>query len=111
MDAKSEFFDVELQGFVLIANVQSDYCDALAHMTSVCSDRILSPASCFRFSETAIVRSGRWAALRKQPGTRSRSCLVAFSRARSSLGLSPVMSRNVRPNVPRLFHPVSNAIS
>jgi hypothetical protein len=28
-----------------------------------------------------------------------------------ALGLSPVMSRNVRPNVPRLSQPVKKAIS
>ena len=33
------------------------------------------------------------------------------SRARSSLGLSPVMSRKMRPKVPRLFQPVWNATS
>ena len=72
---------------------------------------IVPPASCRRFSETAIVRSGRWAALTKQAGTRSSSCGAACSRARSSPGLSPVTSRNVRPNVPRLFQPVWNAMS
>ena len=39
------------------------------------------------------------------------SCGAACSRARSSPGLSPVTSRNVRPKVPRLFQPVWNAIS
>src|SRR3546814_1827433 len=70
----------------------------------------VSAASRRRFSETAMVRSGRWAALRKQPGTCSSACVAACSRARSSRGLSPVMSRKVRPNVPRLFQPVCSAM-
>jgi hypothetical protein len=36
---------------------------------------------------------------------------VALRCARIALGLAPVMSRNVRPNVPRLSQPVSKAIS
>src|SRR5689334_6285497 len=101
VDAESQLVDIELQGLILIADVQSDYSNALAHVSSVSLERIISPASCRRFSETAIVRCGRCAAATKQCGTRSSSCVAAFSRARSSLGLSPVTSRNVRPNVPR----------
>ena len=41
-----------------------------------------------------------------QAGTRPSSCAAARARARSALGLSPVMSRKVRPNVPRLSQPV-----
>jgi hypothetical protein len=37
-------------------------------------------------------------------GTRPRRAR-ARARARIALGLSPVMSRKVRPNVPRLFQP------
>ena len=37
--------------------------------------------------------------------------LRARARVRSSRGLSPVMSRKVRPKVPRLFQPVAKAIS
>src|SRR5688500_17993972 len=111
VDAKPKLFDVEIEGFALITNVQTDHFDTLAHGTSVSSDPFLSLAPCRRFSETAIVRSGRCAALRKQAGTRSGSRGRACSRARSSLGLSPVMSRNVRPNVPRLLQPVWKAIS
>ena len=44
-------------------------------------------------------------------GTRPSSLACARARARIVLGLSPVTSRNVRPNVPRLSHPVTKAIS
>src|SRR3546814_4013235 len=69
--------------------------------SDVCSSDLptVSPASRRRFSETAMVRSGRWAALRKQPGTCSSACVAARCRARSWRGVSPVMSRKVRPNV------------
>src|SRR6185369_9106991 len=94
VDAEPQLLDIELKGFVLIANVHTDYPDTLAHGTfSVASAPLISPASCRRFSETAIVRPGRWAALTKQAGARSRSCDAACSRDRSSLGLWPVTSR------------------
>src|SRR5260221_9580021 len=109
VNAESEFLDIELDGFVLIANVHTDHLDTLAHGTSVSSAPSIPPVSCRRFSETAILRSGRRAALTKQAGTRSSSCGATFSRARSSPGLSPVTSRNVRPNVPKLFQPAWNA--
>lgn len=64
MHAESELADIELQGFVLITNVQSDYSDTLIHATSgFCGAPFVAPASCRRFSETAEVRSGRCAAL------------------------------------------------
>ncbi len=44
-------------------------------------------------------------------GTRPRSRAAARARWRIVRGLSPVMSRNVRPKVPRLFQPVPNAMS
>jgi hypothetical protein len=56
------------------------------------------------------MRSGRCAALRKQAGTRCGSYGRARMPARTSPGLSPVMSRNTRPKVPRLFQPVWKAI-
>src|SRR5688500_14170283 len=85
VDAESELLDIELKGFVLIANVKTDHPDTLIHGTSVSSDPFILPsASCRRFSETAIVRSGRWAAMRKQAGTCSSWCGAAFSRARNS---------------------------
>src|SRR5947208_12695355 len=106
VDAESELVDIELECFILIANVDTDHSDTLTHRTtSVKSDPILTLASCRRFSETAIVRSGRWAALTKQAGTHSSSCGADFSSARRLLGLWPVTSWNVRPNVPRLFQP------
>src|SRR5690606_33362121 len=119
--AEAELADVEVVGFVLVAYVQAEdeagdvdvVCQgAVVHgSSSVLGASTVSPASSRRFSETAMVRSGRWAALRKQPGTCSSACGAACCRARSSLGLSPVMSRKVRPNVPRLFQPVCSAIS
>src|SRR5262245_10759270 len=112
MDAESQLLDIELTRFLLIADVQTDDANTLAHGASLSSDPfIVSSASRRRFSETAIVRPGRWAARRMQAGTGSSWCGAAFSRARSSPGLSPVTSRKVRPKVPRLFHPVSHAIS
>ena len=72
VDAESEFFDIELKGFVLISNVQADNPDTLTHGTSVFSaESFISPASCRRFSETALVRFGLWAALRMHAGTGS----------------------------------------
>jgi hypothetical protein len=44
-------------------------------------------------------------------GTRPSPCAAARARERIVLGLSPVMSRKVRPNVPRLCQPVWKAIS
>lgn len=46
-----------------------------------------------------------------QAGTRASACDAARVSSRRFPGLSPVTSRNVRPNVPRLLHPVWNAIS
>jgi hypothetical protein len=57
------------------------------------------------------VRSGRCAALKKHAGTRSSARAAALARVRTAPGLSPVTSRNVRPNVPRLSQPVRKAIS
>src|SRR5438876_8933381 len=111
VNAKPELLDGERERFVLISHVQTDHFDTLAHRTSFCSDPFISPASRRRFSETAIVRSGRCAALRTQAGTRPSSCAVALARARFAPGLSPVTSRKVRPNVPRLSQPVWKAIS
>ena len=72
MHAKTQLFDVELKSFVLIADVQTDHLDTLIHGNSISSDPLTLPLpSCRRFSETAIMRSGRWAALRKQAGTHS----------------------------------------
>src|SRR5690606_39266761 len=66
---EAELLDVELQRFVLIANVQAGHSDTLGHGTSNCFDPCSLPASSRRrFSETAIVRAGRWAALTKQCG-------------------------------------------
>src|SRR3546814_5686962 len=116
VDAEAELADVEVVGFVLVADVQADdqagdgdvVCQrAVVHGSSfVLGAPPVSPASRRRFSETAMVRSGRWAALRKQPGTWSSACVAARCRARSWRGHSPVMSRKVSPNAPRLFQPV-----
>lgn len=46
-----------------------------------------------------------------QAGTRSSPRAEAAARVRTALGLSPVMSRNVRPKVPRLCQPVWKAMS
>src|SRR5262249_27542392 len=106
MDTKAELFDIELQRLVLIVNIQAGYLDTLAHKTSLWVRPLLPPHFRRRFSETAILRSGRWAALTKQWGTRSRSCGTARNRLRNAPGLSPITSRKVRPKVPRLFQPV-----
>src|SRR6185437_1197051 len=63
VNLKPELFDIELQRFVLIANVNTGYLDTLAHGTSASSDALISPPSSRRFSETAILRSGLCAAL------------------------------------------------
>jgi hypothetical protein len=44
-------------------------------------------------------------------GTDSSDFAAARARVRMVRGLCPVMSRNVRPNVPRLCQPVWKAIS
>src|SRR6185503_12113376 len=118
VNAEPDLVDVERQRFLLITHVNADHFDtliALAHVTSlgtsVSSESFVPSSSRRRFSETAIFRSGRWAAATKQAGTRPRSWPAARSRARIAPGLSPVTSRNVRPKVPRLPHPVWNAIS
>ncbi len=64
--------------------------------------RLYRPSNRRRFSETAIVRSGRCAARRTQAGTRSMPRATALACTRIEPGFSPVMSRTVRPNVPRL---------
>jgi hypothetical protein len=46
-----------------------------------------------------------------QAGTLPSDFAAARARVRIARGLCPVMSRNVRPNVPRLCQPVWNAIS
>src|SRR5690606_41634286 len=87
VDAESELADVEVEGFVLVAHVQADDqagdCDvgcqgAVVHGASfVLGAPTVSPDSRRRFSETAMLRSGRWAALRKHPGTWSSACAAA----------------------------------
>src|SRR5580692_1688190 len=111
VDAKPEFLDVERERFVLISHVQTDHSDTLAHRLSFRSVAVIPAAKRRRFSETAILRSGRRAALRKQAGTRLSSRPVTLARARIAPGVSPVMSCKVRPNVPRLPHPVRKAMS
>src|SRR5438046_10089017 len=102
--AEAELLDIKRQRFVLVADVNSGHSDTLAHGTSFSFSAVPLPfESSRRFSETAIVRFGRCAARTKQCGTCDSACDAAFSRARSSLGLSPVTSRNTRPKVPRLF--------
>ena len=60
MDAEAQLFDIELEGFVLIANVQPDYSDTLTHNNSGLLGAPFLPAcSRRRFSETAVVMSGR----------------------------------------------------
>src|SRR3546814_10425478 len=44
-------------------------------------------------------------------GTARQGDVAIDDEFRSSRGLSPVMSRKVRPNVPRLFQPVCSAMS
>src|SRR5205814_4664478 len=102
--------DVKCKCFVLVADVDSGHPDTLAHRTSSVSPDAITVEFRRRFSKTAILRLGRWAALTKQWGTSWSWWPAAFSRARSSLGLSPVTSRKMRPNVPRLFQPVWKAI-
>src|SRR5439155_23327556 len=108
VDLESELIDVKAKRLVLIADVDTSDSDTLGHGTSFSLDAVpLSSDSWRRFSETAIVRIGRCAARTKQCGTRASSCAADCSRARSSLGLSPMPSRKTRPNVPRQFQPVS----
>src|SRR5207244_11934415 len=78
VDAEPELLDIECERLILISNIQTDHFDALAHRTSISSVSFVSPSSCRRFSETAIVRPGRWAARRKHSSTRSRACAVPF---------------------------------
>src|SRR5262245_41691552 len=112
VDLEAQLAHVEVERLVLIVHIKTDYSDTFGHFgTSFSSGSVLSPASRRRFSETAILRSGLQAALTKQCGTWSSRWALACSRVRSSLGLSPVTSRNTRPKVPRLFQPVWNAIS
>src|SRR5690606_37333634 len=108
VDVETQFVDVERKRLVLVAHVQADHThtNVLAHGTSFVRAVFIPSASRLRFSETAVLRSGRWAARTAHSGTRSASGTAGRSRARSSPGLSPVMSRNTRPNVPRLFQPV-----
>src|SRR4051812_35018756 len=112
VDAESKRIDIEAERLVLIADVDTGDSDTRAHGTSFSLDPVpLPPNFRRRFSKTAILRFGRCAARTKQCGTFVSACCAAFSRARSSPGLSPVMSRKMRPKVPMLFQPVSNAIS
>src|SRR5207302_1371012 len=67
--AEPELLDVEIERFLLIADVETDHSDTLAHGTSVASAPSIARASRRRFSETAILRLGRYAALTKQAGT------------------------------------------
>src|SRR3546814_12175127 len=69
VDAEAELADVEVVGFVLVADVQADdqagdgdvVCQrAVVHGSSfVLGAPTVSPASRRRFSETAMVRSGQ----------------------------------------------------
>ena len=60
MDAETELVDVEIYGLILIADVDTDHSNTLTYGTSIVSDRsTLSSASRRRFSETAVLRSGR----------------------------------------------------
>src|SRR5262249_35934004 len=108
---EAELADIEIDGLVLIADVETDHSDTFRHVTSSSLASSVASASSRRFSETEMLRSGRRAALTKQAGTRSRVWVAAWSRARNSPGLTPVMSRKVRPNVPRLLQPVEKQMS
>lgn len=46
-----------------------------------------------------------------QAGTGPKACASPLPRVRTSPGLPPVMSRKVRPKVPRLDQPVAKAMS
>src|SRR4249919_1340763 len=111
MEFDAELPDIKFQRLVLVANVKTGYFDTLAHMTSYLSEPPISSASRRRFSETAMLRFGRRAALTKQWGTSSSSWATDWSCSRNSAGALPVMSRKMRPNVPRLDQPVSKAMS
>src|SRR5262245_17138483 len=91
VNAESELLDIERERLVLISHVQTDDFDTLAHLgPSVGSGPFIPPVSWRRFSETAIVRSGRCAALTMHAGTRPSSCAAALARSRMAPGLSPV---------------------
>src|SRR5690349_6964999 len=69
VDAKTQFVDVEPKRLVLIVDVHAHHADTLIHHTSLVDATTVSVASQRRFSETALVRSGRCAAFRMQAGT------------------------------------------
>src|SRR6476661_3494361 len=90
VNLEAQLPDVEIEGLILIVNVQTDYSDTLRHGASVGWGAVaLSFPRRRRFSETAMMRSGLCAALTKQCGTCSRAWSAARSFARSWLGLSP----------------------
>src|SRR5690606_20344165 len=106
MDLEPQLFRVERQRFVLVAHVQHDYLDTLCHGTYVGWRPFVATACSRRFSETAVPNPGRGAARTAHSGACARPCGAGRSRVRSAPGLSPVMSWNMRPKVPRLFQPV-----
>src|SRR5262245_13842620 len=110
MDFEPELLDVERESLFLVSHVQTDHFDTLTHWASLLCGPMIPPATRRRFSETAVLRSGRWAALTMHAGTRPRPCAAPLARSRMVRGLSPVMSRKVRPKVPRLPQPVWKAI-
>src|SRR6185295_14275332 len=99
---------IEQQRLVLVPHVQTHNLYTLSHLPSVIFRwPFVPPASRRRFSKTEMLSCGRSIALTMQAGTpASASSACACARARTSPGLSPVTSRNCRPKVPRLPHPV-----
>src|SRR3954471_19278593 len=97
VDAEPELPHVERHRFVLVAHVHTGNLDTLAHRTSFVLRRTFLPRSIRRrFSETAMVRCGRWAPPRMQSGARPGSRAVTRPRLRKPPGFSPVMSLKVR---------------
>src|SRR5262245_56310944 len=94
VDPEPELVDIKSDRLVLVAHVHTHYIYALVHRTSLSFRRPFLPAAVRRrFSETAVVRCGRCAALTMQLGTRPSSRDPARPRVRSVPGFSPVMSR------------------
>ncbi|MNR39512.1 hypothetical protein D3C85_1577270 [compost metagenome] len=103
--AKSKLLNVERERLVLILDVYACDIDTFVHDSSLVDARTVSLAWRRRFSKTAVPRSGRCAAFSTQAGMPPWGMSLRAS-LRMAPGLWPVMSRKMRPKVPRLSQPV-----
>jgi len=71
VNTEAELLDIEIECLILISHVQPDNPDTPAHRTSSSFAVLLTGISRCRFSETAILRSGRCAAIKWHGGTGS----------------------------------------